>query len=58
MWRVILGIDGDITNIFSLKEAAEEKVTTKVLTTKQERSIVALLAIEDCGLNGLGYFLA
>ncbi|HIE1298409.1 MULTISPECIES: hypothetical protein [Bacteria] len=55
MWRVIFDINGSFNNIFSLENLGEKQLTTKVLKTEQERPVAALMAIEDCRLNGLGH---
>jgi N-methylhydantoinase A len=51
MWRVGVDVGGTFTDLFAWKEKTGQQVTAKVLTTKQDRSIAVLQAIEKAGID-------
>lgn len=50
MWRVGVDVGGTFTDLFAWEENSGKQVTAKVLTTKQDRSIAVLEAIEKAGI--------
>lgn len=50
MWRVGVDVGGTFTDLFAWQEQTGQQVTAKVLTTKQDRSIAVLEAIEKAGI--------
>lgn len=50
MWRVGVDVGGTFTDLFAWEEKTGKQVTAKVLTTKQDRSIAVLEAIEKAGI--------
>ncbi|MEJ5896831.1 hydantoinase/oxoprolinase family protein [Aquabacterium sp. G14] len=50
MWRVGVDVGGTFTDLFAWEEKTGKQVTAKVLTTKQDRSIAVLQAIEKAGI--------
>lgn len=50
MWRVGVDVGGTFTDLFAWEESTGKQVTAKVLTTKQDRSIAVLEAIEKAGI--------
>lgn len=51
MWRVGVDVGGTFTDLFAWEETTGKQVTAKVLTTKQDRSIAVLQAIEKAGID-------
>lgn len=51
MWRVGVDVGGTFTDLFAWEEGTGRQVTAKVLTTKQDRSIAVLEAIERAGID-------
>lgn len=51
MWRVGVDVGGTFTDLFAWEENTGRQVTSKVLTTKQDRSIAVLEAIEKAGID-------
>ncbi|MBL1308504.1 hydantoinase/oxoprolinase family protein [Pseudomonas putida] len=50
MWRVGVDVGGTFTDLFAWEETSGKQVTAKVLTTKQDRSIAVLEAIDKAGI--------
>jgi len=51
MWRVGVDVGGTFTDLFAWEDKTGKQVTAKVLTTKQDRSIAVLEAIEKAGID-------
>jgi N-methylhydantoinase A len=51
MWRVGVDVGGTFTDLFAWEDKSGKQVTAKVLTTKQDRSIAVLEAIEKAGIE-------
>ncbi len=51
MWRVGVDVGGTFTDLFAWEEATGKQATSKVLTTKQDRSIAVLQSIEEAGIR-------
>lgn len=51
MWRVGVDVGGTFTDLFAWEEHTGKQVASKVLTTKQDRSIAVLQAIEKAGID-------
>ena len=51
MWRLGVDVGGTFTDLFAWEERSDERRTAKVLTTKTDRSLGVLQAIEKAGLD-------
>ncbi len=51
MWRVGVDVGGTFTDLFAWEESTGAQVTAKVLTTKNDRSIAVLQAIEKAEIE-------
>lgn len=51
MWRVGVDVGGTFTDLFAWNEKTGKQVTAKVLTTKQDRSIAVVEAIQSAGID-------
>jgi len=51
MWRVGVDVGGTFTDLFAWDDKTGKQVTAKVLTTKQDRSIAVLEAIEKADIK-------
>jgi N-methylhydantoinase A len=49
-WRVGIDVGGTFTDLFAWEEASGRQVTAKVLTTRQDRSLGVLQAVQKAGL--------
>jgi N-methylhydantoinase A len=50
MWRVGIDVGGTFTDLFAWEETSRQQTTSKVLTTKHDRSIGVLDAIKAAGI--------
>lgn len=50
MWRVGIDVGGTFTDLFAWEEQSHQQVTAKVLTTKDDRSVGVLNAIDSAGI--------
>jgi N-methylhydantoinase A len=50
MWRVGIDVGGTFTDLFAWEEETGHSVTAKVLTTKQDRALGVLQAIQQAKL--------
>jgi len=59
VWRVGVDVGGTFTDLFAWKEGGVERVTSKVLTTKHDRSVGVLQAIEaaEIDLDKISYLM-
>ena len=50
MWRVGIDVGGTFTDLFAWEEGGSRQLTSKVLTTKEDRAIGVLNAIREAGI--------
>ncbi len=51
MWRVGIDVGGTFTDLFAWDEADNQQISSKVLTTKPERSLGVMNALKEAGIK-------
>lgn len=51
MWRVGVDVGGTFTDLFGWNQTTNQSSSTKVLTTKEDRTVGVIQAIQQTGID-------
>ena len=55
MWRVGIDVGGTFTDLFAWDEVDNRQISSKVLTTKPDRSLGVMNALKDANIEAVSY---